>query len=713
MDGTLFPHLASRVKGLLLATAPQRSGGIMPNDPTGKNLQDLFVSNAWQDCFAALSESLGFSLSIFSRDGKLLYRPHGTAPVCRRISAPVPHLSAACDTHCRPFMDNALNTGRPDVFKCHLKVVSFVVPVRYKSEQAVILGQGSYASLEDFFDAKNTLAAAGLEVTDMHAPSGFTSYPKAWMVCDFTTDAVHRLLSADREDRAFGNEFERLKKLIRGWGQPADEKPETLYRIMLQELSSLITADGSAVFVRSQKQRRYVSLSGLARNNGESGAAGLSDNGEIVQGLLAGKPFMLPADSAAVSDAGFVKDRGDLYFFPIIVHGQLDGILSIVDRDFKTSDIPVIVALCRQTALTIENYQLRQELFLKFDRFVTISELTREITPIQNYEMLLRKILDDSAGLLKAEQGSLMLVDQETDDLLLTAKKGPVEGLQDRLRIQHGEGIAGRVAERGEALLVEDLEHDQRVMQKNRWHYKTRSFVSIPLKIADRVIGVINLSDKTTGEVFNKDDLELIQAFATHAAVVMDRNVFLNKNEALEKLTITDPLTGLANRRHFFDRLKEELARSERHGHRLSLLMLDLDGFKHCNDTLGHQFGDKVLRDLALTIVRAIRSMDIASRYGGDEFIVILPETGEALAVDIAERIRTSLEERLSGSFQDADRLAQETITASIGIACYPEHGTTIERLLKNVDTALYRAKNTGKNRTAVFHDADQPSEAA
>ena len=97
--------------------------------------------------------------------------------------------------------------------------------------------------------------------------------------------------------------------------------------------------------------------------------------------------------------------------------------------------------------------------------------------------------------------------------------------------------------------------------------------------------------------------------------------------------------------------------------------------------------------------------MDIASRYGGDEFIVILPETGEALALDIAERIRTSLEERLAGSLQDVDRQAQETITASIGIACYPEHGTTIEGLLKNVDTALYRAKNDGKNRTAVFQD--------
>jgi len=373
----------------------------------------------------------------------------------------------------------------------------------------------------------------------------------------------------------------------------------------------------------------------------------------------------------------------------------------------------IVAALCSQTALAIENNHLRQVLYRKFDKFAAISELTRAITPIQNYQTLLRKILDESAGLLRAEQGSLMLVDHETDELLLSAKMGAVENLTVRLRIHRGEGIAGKVAEFGEAMLVEDLEHDQRIRQKNRMNYKTRSFVSVPLKIDDRVIGVINLSDKTTGEVFNEEDLKLIQAFATHAAIVMDRNVFLNQTEELKKLTITDHLTGLASRRYFFERLKVELARSERHGHHFSLLMLDVDDFKHCNDTLGHQFGDKVLKDMAATIVNTIRSMDIASRYGGDEFIIILPETDEALAIDIAERMRANVEKKRAGSSKDVDHGGQDAITASIGIACYPEHGSTIEHLLINVDAALYRAKNSGKNRMAVFHNTHKQQETS
>lgn len=678
----------------------------MPTDCSGRNLQDLFVTDAWQDCFASLSESLGFSLSFFSCDGKMLSSPRYRASFCHQLRSSAPSLDSFCDTYCRHFMENALATGKSDVFSCYYKVASFVVPLRYKAEGAVILGQGSFSSLEGFHESRKLLHAAGLDVTSMTAPTDFTSYPKAWMVCNFTTDAVRRLLSNDQGDHALGKEFESLNKFINGWGVPTAEQPEVLYRQLLQKLPLLTDAAGSAVFVCDRKLRRYTSLSGHFSNHDESDAASLCENGEIVQGLLTGRPFVFPVESTAAAGAGFLKRRGGLIYFPIIVHQQLEAILCIADRYFKTGDTLTIAALCRQTALLIEINHPRQELFHKLNGFASIAKLTKAITPIQNYQMLLMKILDESAGLLKAEQGSLMLIDHETEDLLLSAKLGAIEGLADQLRIHRGEGIAGRVAEFGEALLVEDLEHDQRIRQKNRLHYKTRSFVSIPLKIGDRVIGVLNLSDKTTGAVFNEEDLELIQAFATHAAIVMDRNVFLNKTEELEKLTVTDHLTGLANRRYLFDRLNEELARSERHGHRLSLLMIDLDGFKHCNDTLGHQFGDKVLRDMAVTIVSTIRSMDIASRYGGDEFIIILPETGEALAIDIAERIRTNLEERLAGSFEEIDRQAEETITASIGIACYPEHGTTIERLLKNVDTALYRAKNTGKNRTAVFHDS-------
>jgi diguanylate cyclase (GGDEF)-like protein len=224
----------------------------------------------------------------------------------------------------------------------------------------------------------------------------------------------------------------------------------------------------------------------------------------------------------------------------------------------------------------------------------------------------------------------------------------------------------------------------------------------VPLKIDDRIIGVLNLSDKVSGEVFNEDDLSLIQSFATQAAIVMERQLFINKSEELKKLTITDPLTGLLNRRYLSERLKNELARSERHLHPLSLLMLDLDGFKRCNDSQGHLFGDSILRNVAEILYRTVRSMDIVARYGGDEFMVILPETGEPLATDIAERVLSNIMRKVALP-PDEGAPGPQSLTASIGVACFPEHGDTVELLLENVDKALYRAKNKGKNRVEVF----------
>jgi diguanylate cyclase (GGDEF)-like protein len=386
---------------------------------------------------------------------------------------------------------------------------------------------------------------------------------------------------------------------------------------------------------------------------------------------------------------------GALYFFPVTVHGRLDAILRIEDRALDEGDLQIVTGFCKQAGLSIENYRLREDLQKKFKHFAALSELTQTIASMQNDKALLQVILDKSAELLKAEQGSLMMLDSEADVLLVEARKGVGSGIREEVRITRGAGIAGKVVELGEPLLVENLENDPRIMQKNRQHYKTPSFVSVPLKVDNRVIGVLNLADKDCGGAFNEDDLKLMQSLATQVAVIIERNLFLNKTEELKKLIITDDLTGLLNRRYLYERLKDELARSERHTHELSLLMLDLDGFKHCNDTHGHLEGDRALKEIAKTLLKTVRSIDIVVRFGGDEFMIILPETGQSTAIDIADRLRRNVAIQTKSD--------PCPLTISIGIACYPEHGRTSELLVKTVDTALYRAKYKGKDCIEVF----------
>lgn len=592
-------------------------------------------------------------------------------------------------------MIGTLSTGRPDVYKCYAKIMSFAIPIEYEKELAVIRGQGSFSSYEDFRKSMSLATSNGLETISITTPLTFTTEQQAWKACRYVNDTVAHLLEDRQESSALKRKLDSLMDVFSLWSAPAAELPETRYQSMLYNLSTLLDIDLVTILALDRQQERYTCLYGLSKSGMQTEQFSISTQDDIVQDLLSGKPFI----RTAKLPAGMLENRGPRYYFPIIVNGSLGGILCTADRLLTESDQQIIAGFSKQTALFIENHQLRQSLRRKFS---SISELTQAITPIQNYETLLQLILDKSAELLEAEQGSLMMLDQETDALLLEAKKGVHQETAGKIRIPRGEGIAGMVAAQGEPFLVKNLEIDPRIKQKNRRHYKTRSFVSVPLKIADRVIGVLNLSDKTTGEVFDEEDLRLIQSVAIHAAIVMERNEFYTKSEELKKLTITDSLTGLLNRRYLQERLKDELARSIRYDHPMSLLMLDLDGFKDCNDNQGHLFGDKILKNVADALQKTVRSMDILARYGGDEFIVILPETQVAVAIDIAERLRISLSRRAGGS---PEQLAIEpcALTASIGIACHPEHGNTVELLLGNVDKALYRAKHNGKNRVEVF----------
>ena len=148
-------------------------------------------------------------------------------------------------------------------------------------------------------------------------------------------------------------------------------------------------------------------------------------------------------------------------------------------------------------------------------------------------------------------------------------------------------------------------------------------------------------------------------------------------------------------------RLREELSRSERYAKTMSLVMLDIDEFKNINDQFGHAAGDRVLKRIAEVMSHAVRSIDIIGRYGGDEFIIILPETDTYFAAHMAERLRADIEQS-DISREISDRLVSK-ITASIGIATFPVHGRSLEVLAEHADEALYRAKADGRNRVIVY----------
>lgn len=326
-----------------------------------------------------------------------------------------------------------------------------------------------------------------------------------------------------------------------------------------------------------------------------------------------------------------------------------------------------------------------------------LEKVYRSIAPVLDREELYEAILEKSSELVEAGRGSLMILDNKSNMLSIKASKGIDRRVVDNLRVRVGQGISGSIAAKGVSVMVRDIE-DEVPTWKNRPVYKTKSFIAIPLKLEDRVIGVINVSDKTDGGSFSDHDMDLLQSFASFASIALERGAYYSMSEELKMLSMTDPLTGLFNRRYFRERLFEEVERVKRHSECFSAFLIDIDDFKSFNDRFGHSFGDEVLKGVSRTIRDAVRSMDVVARYGGEEFAVILPHTNKKDSFIIAERIREDVEE-----YKKMVRPFKEWPTISLGVAEFPNDANDIDELINKADSAMYHAKRTGKNRVVVY----------
>lgn len=329
--------------------------------------------------------------------------------------------------------------------------------------------------------------------------------------------------------------------------------------------------------------------------------------------------------------------------------------------------------------------------------FRALEQVYRAIAPVLDREELYETILVKSSELVGAERGSLMILDNKNNVLSIKAVRGMDKQLADGLKVKVGEGISGSIAARGVPVIVKDIE-DEVPSWKNRPRYRTKSFISLPLKLENRVIGVINVSDKLTGEVFSEEDLHLLLSFANYASIAIERGAYYSMSEELKMLSMTDPLTALFNRRYFRERLYEEVERVKRHDGCFSVVIIDIDNFKTFNDKYGHVAGDELLKGVSRAVKDAVRSMDVVARYGGEEFAVILPHTNKKDALVIAERMRRGVQD-----YRPSHNIFEEWPTISLGVAEFPVDASHIDDLINKADRAMYMAKRMGKNRVVIY----------
>ena len=321
----------------------------------------------------------------------------------------------------------------------------------------------------------------------------------------------------------------------------------------------------------------------------------------------------------------------------------------------------------------------------------TLFGISNAVNFITDSEELLKYVLTHSIEVLGAERGSIMLLDDQTDELIVKVAFGGRYRLVTGTPVKLGTGVCGLVAREGVGRICNTGFRDQEFRNFGSLLpvEDIKTLLCSPLKFKDGINGVVNIVNKKDGAEFNENDLALLNVITSQAAITIENN-------KLYELSITDGLTRLFVHRYFQARLSEELLRARRYGLQLSLIMIDIDNFKNFNDVYGHQVGDQVLQKVALAIRDTIRTgIDIPCRYGGEELSVILPETRTEESFNTAERLRESI-----AAIRISHPMGELNVTASLGVASYPNDSHDRESLVSTADRALYYSKNHGKNRT-------------
>ncbi|MBC8504186.1 MAG: sensor domain-containing diguanylate cyclase [Chloroflexi bacterium] len=325
---------------------------------------------------------------------------------------------------------------------------------------------------------------------------------------------------------------------------------------------------------------------------------------------------------------------------------------------------------------------------------------------------LLQFVVDEAADLLSTSSCSILLPDEETGDMVFHAAIDPIVGM----RVPLGEGIVSNVFRTGVPQMVNDLATDPDYYPKIEQNSgrPVRSLLAVPLLVEKKVIGVLEAINKRGG-FFTKGDQDLLMTIAGYTAIVIE-NARLYKSiqnhassleqlvaertkelqklyEKVQRLSVTDDLTGVFNRRGLYHLGEREIIRARRFRHHLAAILFDLDLFKQINDKHGHRIGDQVLRVIARLCSREIREVDIIGRYGGEEFVILMPETPIDDALQTAERLRQCIEQQ--SILTDKGEIST---TISLGVSGIKDETENITALIDKADAAMYLAKQAGRN---------------
>ncbi|MDO8689100.1 MAG: diguanylate cyclase [Dehalococcoidia bacterium] len=469
---------------------------------------------------------------------------------------------------------------------------------------------------------------------------------------------------------------------------------DTTLQGVLEKALEFTKLDRGYIFLMDDELQKLFVRASSGSSAGDEDRSGGLDPGQGFAGWVAktGEPLFaqFAASDPLRPHSGAGADSQTVACVPVVAGGKTLGVMGLSgsgDRDYTLEEQRLLVSIGGEVGAAVERASLLQKAQQRARELESLMSMTREMASTLDLNEVLDRTLAIMCGQIGANNGFVCLLEEEQSKLTTRAFWGDeAVGLRKIWKWKVGEGVVGWVALHQQGIVCDDVSADRRITNTPGADLGYRSIVAVPLRVKENLLGVVAAVSKETA-AFTGADLRLLTAYAAEASMALE-NALLHQE--VRKQASTDDLTHLTNRRYFYMRLEEELKRARRYGHPVSLLFLDVDDLKQVNDRYGHLQGDDLLRHVGSTLTAVLRASDVAARFGGDEFVILLPETGREEASRAAERLLAEAAPcpLLSGG--------SIPLSMSIGVSWLPMNGSYDVDLLRLADEAVYRAKQQG-----------------
>ncbi len=423
-----------------------------------------------------------------------------------------------------------------------------------------------------------------------------------------------------------------------------------------------------------------------------------ADNGLTEYILRTGQSLLIRSDLDRARErlgVTFVPRRPAKSFCgaPILVNGKATGVMAAMSTDreyvFEQRDLDVLKTAAGQVSVAIENARLFAEEQRRSRQFAFLNSVSKTAISSEDAEQMLADIVSNIQKNFRFDHIGIGILDYATKEIEIKAEAGATAHEKGK-KIPLGTGILGRVARTGESVLM----HATEDAQLPGLLPSSRTVLCIPITYGDTLLGVLNVESGQEDAV-SADDVLVMNTLADLLATALHNSFVFQK---LQQQSITDGLTGIKTRRFFWEALSGEWKRASRSGRPFSVVLVDLDKFKQVNDTFGHLEGDLVLARVGRLLEQKCRQSNVVARYGGDEFIILMPETAVEQAQILAERLRLWL--------ATDPMLSEHHITGSFGVASFPVHGFSAESIIRLADSGMYISKKAGGDRVSTSEES-------